>query len=1216
MKKILTIVFLFTAIGIGFAQPVNDDIAGAVTIPLPFPVSVSGTTVNATPTTIPFIVSPPGAIPTPGTIPPNWGTAPQRDVWYTFTTPTGNPISITLNISADASCGLAAFQPKYTLYKGVVGALFAIQNVTPGSPTLASGVSGTNIISEDIIDLDPNTDYYIRVDNGVTAATGCDFTLDISEYCAPVNMPLIGGGTSTFCNNACLLYDSGGPAGNYGPNENATWTVGAPNSPGCLLLTFTNYDIDCLGDRLRIFDGQSTNINDLVTTVRGSGSTLVVEVPSGQATLQFQSIAASSGGIGWAMSWECTSQPCTPVTISDCNSATPVPSLPFTGNYSTCDAGNNYDATDACGSAYMNGEDYTFAYTSPGNECISATLTNTGIGTGLFIMDGCPNADATNCIASSEAIGGNPMIGSTYLQNPGTYYIVVSGEGCPTCTDFDIVIDRTGCPMVVNPNVLAADLAETIAGKNVDITNVQLNCPPGAYGIFDGGPGAVNINGGIILSTGFAIDAEGPNTLDGSINFPGQDANTPIGSPGDPQLTAAAQLGNNATVTTVDACILEFDVYAPIDLLTFKYAFMSEEYLEFIGDPNDNTPDYNDVFAFWIRGPGILDGSTDSLISSLPGTTTPITVSTVNPSSPASSYYVNNPAGEIGTAYDGGTILLTASAPVIPCNTYHLRMAIADGLDQFFDSGVLIEEGSLFNQGVELEIAGATVGNALSCAENCLDGTITISLVAPQTDTTFVPLDIQGSAINGVDYQTIPDTLVFPPGVISITVPVLPVADGIVEPTENIVIFLYDQCSDTIPSDSAIIFIQDDINGLFSTRDTFICGNPVALPMDGPEDMYYIWNPAESLDDSTKRNPIANPAQNTTYTVYAGNGICYDTLTVDVIVATMETPEDTIICSPGEQVLLYAVTNQTNATWTWTPDENLSSTNTVSTIATPTTTTTYSVEVVTPVCTINEDITITVFEGAAVVAADQTICEGQESVQIGADPVDGLTYLWTPADGLDDPTISNPTASPSTTTAYTLTVTGGNCSNSNTTTVSVFAPFDLAAIPSEQLFQGETTDVSTLATPVAGAISSVGTVSYVWTPTTGLSNINSAQATAGPLETTTYTVTGTNPAGCETSTAFTITVIPPVYGFPNAFTPGGSNNTTFKPEIYGNITLESFQIFNRWGQLVYDNTDPAQGWDGTINGEDAPQDTYVFAATLVLPTGEVVTEQRELLLVR
>lgn len=1202
MKKILTIVFLFTAIGMGFAQaPPNDECANAINIPLPLPYQsapLAFTNVNATPSAPAFV--------SPNQI-PNWLPAPpnqvQRDVWFEFTTPAGNPLDIILNITTSTP----SYFVKYALYKGNCSFLLTQGQ---GAGLFATGVGpATGTLTATILGLDPGTQYFLRIDNGILPAgnpanaQGGTFGLSITEYCAPVNMQ---NGSSNFCNDACIFYDSGGPLGDYGANENFTYTICPPNPTGCLILDFSSYDIDCVIDGLSIFNGNSTNAADLIRVVNGTGTNLIVEVPSGCATLKFQSNTALSGA-GWAMSWSCTNTPCTPNVVSDCNNATPVTTLPFTGNYSTCGAGNNYDATDACGSSFMNAEDYTFAYTSPGGECIAVSLSNTSVGTGIFIMDGCPNADATNCIKYVEATSGNPILGSIELTDPGTYYIVVSGQGCPSCTDFDILIEQSACPMSVNPNVTALDLAEKIAGRNVDITNIQLNCPPGAYGTFEGGPSGIPIQGGIILSTGFANDAEGPNVLDGTAAFPGQDANTPIGSPGDLQLTQSI----SPNVATVDACILEFDVYAPTDLMTFNYVFMSEEYLEFVGSV------YNDIFGFWIRGPGILDGNTDVLISAVPNTSTPITVSTVN-NNTNNTYFVNNPSGDISTAYDGFTTLLTASSPVTACNTYHLRMAIADGIDQFFDSGVLIEEGSLFNQGVELKVVGASVDNALTCAENCLDGAITISLVAPQTDTVFVPIDIQGTAINGIDYQTIPTMLVFPPGVTSITIPVLPIADGLLEPTENIVIYLYEQCSATEPSDSAIIFIRDDITGSFTTHDTTICGSAIQLPMTSRSPgMIYNWSPSTGLNDSTAQNPLAYPDQNTTYTIIAGNGICWDTLSMDVIVATMNTPEDTIICTPGEPVLLYAVTNQPNSTWTWTPATNLSNASIVNPIATPTVTTTYSVVVSTPVCDINEEITITVFEGAAVVTDDQTICEGLESVQIGGPAQPGLTYSWSPVDGLDDPTSSNPTASPSSTTVYTLTVTGGNCSNTNTVTVNVGGQFTIQPItePSTDLslFQGDETTITAVPVPVPGMVSPVGNVTYTWSPITGLSGSN-AQVTASPLETTSYTVTAISDAGCEAATGFVVTVKPPTYAFPNAFTPGGKN-PHFAPIIEGNIAVNNFQIFNRWGQLVFDNGN-AQGWDGTIGGQDAPQDTYVYVATLTLPTGEKVEVKNNILLVR
>lgn len=396
MKKILTLVFLLTAIVMGFAQaPLNDECATATVIPFPLPYQSTGlafTNVNATASS-PIVIAPPAPTgPVPNWIPAG---AIQRDVWFTFTTPSGNGIGITLDLTTNTPNTFL----KYALYKGNCTFLITETKTAAVPIDYASGVGpATGNFSEDILDLDPGTQYFLRVDNGILPvgvpgnAAGATFDIAISEYCAPINMA---NGSSNFCNNACIFYDSGGPLNDYGANENLTYTICPPNPTGCLVLDFSMYDIDCVVDGLSIFNGNSTSAADLVTVIRGTGTNLVVEVPSGCATLRFQSNTALSGD-GWAMTWSCTSTPCAPTTISDCNSATPVTTLPFTGNYSTCGAGNNYDSGDACGSGYMNSEDYTFAYTSLGGECIAVSLTNTSVGTGIFIMDGCPNADATD----------------------------------------------------------------------------------------------------------------------------------------------------------------------------------------------------------------------------------------------------------------------------------------------------------------------------------------------------------------------------------------------------------------------------------------------------------------------------------------------------------------------------------------------------------------------------------------------------------------------------------------------------------------------------------------------------------------------------------------------------------------------------------------------------------------------------------------------------
>ncbi len=129
------------------------------------------------------------------------------------------------------------------------------------------------------------------------------------------------------------------------------------------------------------------------------------------------------------------------VTGATCANADIIPSLPFTQTgMTTCCFGDDYSSADACGSSYMNGDDYVFAYTPPTNQNIWIVLSNTNSYTGVFVLDGCPDAGGTNCIASGTTSQGNPTLGCVPLTGGVTYYIVVSTWPSPQCTPFDIQI--------------------------------------------------------------------------------------------------------------------------------------------------------------------------------------------------------------------------------------------------------------------------------------------------------------------------------------------------------------------------------------------------------------------------------------------------------------------------------------------------------------------------------------------------------------------------------------------------------------------------------------------------------------------------------------------------------------------------------------------------------------------------------------------------------
>jgi gliding motility-associated-like protein len=89
---------------------------------------------------------------------------------------------------------------------------------------------------------------------------------------------------------------------------------------------------------------------------------------------------------------------------------------------------------------------------------------------------------------------------------------------------------------------------------------------------------------------------------------------------------------------------------------------------------------------------------------------------------------------------------------------------------------------------------------------------------------------------------------------------------------------------------------------------------------------------------------------------------------------------------------------------------------------------------------------------------------------------------------------------------------------------------------------------------------------------------------------------------------------PTTFAIPNAFAPSGTN-THFKPILEGGVLLKEFMIYNRWGQLMYDEPDGI-GWDGNVNGNAQPQDTYIYVGQLEMPNGEIVPIKGALLLVR
>jgi gliding motility-associated-like protein len=245
-----------------------------------------------------------------------------------------------------------------------------------------------------------------------------------------------------------------------------------------------------------------------------------------------------------------------------------------------------------------------------------------------------------------------------------------------------------------------------LLGGGITASNYSYQGDSSQIGWFDAVNTNLGLDSGIVLCTG---DIYSLDPINGS-TFPFM---TNIVT--DPDLLAVANsvpgmIGQTFTVSSInDVAILEFDFIPTSDSLIFKYVFGSQEYFGF-----ENTS-YNDVFGFFLSGPGITgpwtapaihpNGSINLAI--VPNTLPPlpISISSINSVTPINQqYFVPNQGTGLDTIADadGFTTLLTARALVQCGETYHIRLAIADGSDGGLNSYVWLDAGSFFSP--ELEI--------------------------------------------------------------------------------------------------------------------------------------------------------------------------------------------------------------------------------------------------------------------------------------------------------------------------------------------------------------------------------------------------------------------------------------------------------------------------------------------------------------------------------
>lgn len=370
---------------------------------------------------------------------------------------------------------------------------------------------------------------------------------------------------------------------------------------------------------------------------------------------------------------------------------------------------------------------------------------------------------------------------------------------------------------------------------------------PEGIGYFENGKAAIGLERGIILATGPVASAASSNSAGDKSGDFGDKSNDP-------------DLGKLATASIRDRVGLEFD-FVPLDsFVTFRYVFASEEYCEFVGSK------YNDVFGFFVSGPGIEGGFTGNAknVALIPGSSDFVSINNVNHKK-NSQHYIDNTRNhdaercgipytpserEQYIEYDGFTVQLTARLKLDPCESYHIRMVVADVADNFYDSAVFLEAGS-FDLGGQVSVEAVVPDGALS--EGCTNGYFEFSRDNPSVEFPMhvdFKLTDQTTATAGVDFANLPTFVTIPAGERTVRLPLEIFNDDLIEGRETIAIELDIPCA--CYSDAAEINIDDPDPLLVKLEDRAICPDQTEylIPeVSGGNPAYvYTWSTGETSD--------------------------------------------------------------------------------------------------------------------------------------------------------------------------------------------------------------------------------------------------------------------------------------------------------------------------------------------------------------------------------
>lgn len=1064
MRLISTIFILFLAFPL-FAQPANDECADRIqlgVVPL-CPVMGTFTNVDATASVI-------SGDPTLNKPDCFSGSQPDNDVWFSFVVPAdGSAPNLIIEVTPTTGANGPISQPQIAAYRGECG------EDELAEIGCASAAFNEDMVTLELFGLNPGNEIFLRIEDWTASATpnSGDF-----ELCIKAPDPIFNIGEdagSMLCSGQ--LFDSGGADGPYGNSENNEFVICPTANFSCIEIEIPAYDIESGFDALNIFSGSSTS-DPLFFSFDGTGGPTSFNISSTCVTVQFTSDGSVTRD-GFELNWSCTNGDCEN-PFSTCGDPTMINNLPFqASDLTTCGALNAVEIGPCNTPGLLNGDDHVLAYDSPGNECIMVEVSNANPLTALSIYNDCPE-QATDCLGSDvSAVGSNAVVMMTYLEEPGTYYIIV--DNSDACTDFNIAVNSVACA-----------------------TDAPVTCE--APVMIDAVPFMDN------ASTCGATNSEGNNDCSFG-SGPGEDYIYAYESIGGECLTIRLEnAGFGTTISALDGCSADDpDCFGFAQVTTGDTAVIQ---LVRLFDPG--------TYYFVVeasQGCGNFDlqiTSVDCPITLPPAVDCENALNINGCGNQPQIINVDQMASDDDTAYQPGINDGCWSGTGQARFTWFTFQAQADGNFGFLANNAEDPTAS----DIDIQVWGPYATDDMRCEVMRTTQPVRSTWDAPNIPNLTGLTDTHpatGVAVTDVCEGAGAD------------------ADGYVSTIQvqqgEWYLVLVNDFSGTIEEGGINMDFTETTPGVLAefgqmatiSPDTVTCpGSPVMLEAGGG--LAYNWiNSADGLNCNTCPTPIATITETTEFSVIVSDACNMDTLSVKVAVLEAMAGIDQVACN-GEPIELTGRPTGEGTEGFWSGN-----TTALSCVNCPNPT--VDTELLGPgefsfvyqvgglLCSSTDTMVITILDAAAPdfsILADTSSCE-ELMLSLGGPTDPNAGYSWTSNPPGFTSTDANPMVSVSETTTYYLEVTNQSCPRviMDSVVVMIGSEASLPNLEDQEICQGASYFLN--GNPQLG-------VTYSWSPSIGISNPNSITTSFNPDETTTYTLT-TSQDGCIAETSFTITVI-------------------------------------------------------------------------------------------